>query len=168
MSEELHSRLEHAARWTPWLLCVALTAAFGYAQNERNAHRELAESYLAEIERLDGARAVLDQYGRIREWNRGMEELFGHKANKVVGYGIAFLLPDDMKEQHRDAFEDAMKDPTYGRVQSIVCDAIDVTGASLRVEIRARIENRLGEPVAIATFDRVDDIKRVAVVSVQR
>lgn len=161
------STFQKSAIILPWVLLI-FSYVFYAKQTETlretrasaEEHKLKAERYLSQIERLDGARAVLDQHGIIREWNQGCEDLFGYTANEALGFGVGFLLPKDMKANHRDAFERQMKNPQFGQVQSIVCDAVHSSGNLVQVEIRARIERSVDGPVAIATFDLNEDVKR--------
>lgn len=150
----------------PWVMLLAFVTWQSWHQSAYNdnaaTERHQRMQYTDSIERLDGSRAIADKYGKIRDWNQGMVDLFGYTAEEAVGRSIEFLIPNELRDQHRVAVEMAMLRPDYGVVHEISCvHAITKSGEAIEVTMRVRVERRNQDPVAIATFARADDVERV-------
>jgi PAS domain S-box-containing protein len=46
-----------------------------------------------------------DSQGRILLWNKGAEEIFGYRADEVVGQPLSVLMPDQYREAHERGLE---------------------------------------------------------------
>lgn len=168
MTNETRERLRTLGATGPWFIVFGLLAVLAWAQHEYNVaaqnHRQQTSEYLNSIERLEGARVITDADGKIREWNDGMSEMLGWDASEVMGERVEFLLPEDLRSTHRNAMIRALDDPVYGQVQEITCPRVQTkSGTPIHATVRVRIEKRKGEPVAIATFERTDQIERLGV-----
>lgn len=158
--------------YVPWVLLMAFVAVQSWHQSGYNENatteREQRMQYTDSIERLDGARTIADQHGKIREWNQGMVDLFGYTSDEAIGRSVDFIMPADMRELHRRAVIEAMKHPEYGKAHDITCDrATTKSGKEINITLRVRIERRKGEPVAIATFDRAANIEKLEVATLR-
>ncbi len=165
MTIQTREKLRNCGYYVPWVAVFVLLGLQSWSQSQYNqaatTEREQRIQYTDSIERLDGARAIADQQGKIREWNHGMVDLFGYTAEEAVGRSVEFVLAADLRESHRRAVDMAMQHPTYGVVHEIACHATTKAGAEINVTVRVRIERRKDEPVAIATFDRAGNVERM-------
>lgn len=166
----IHARelLRSFGYYVPWLILMLFVAVQSWQQSEYNdsatAERNQLSQYADSVERLDGARAIADQDGKIREWNRGMVDLFGYTEDEAIGRSMEFIMAADMRDVHRKAVDAAMAHPSYGTVHEITCNrATAKSGKELDVTMRVRVEKRKGKPVAIATFDRASNVEKVDV-----
>lgn len=154
----------------PWVAVFLLIAYQSLLQSQYNSNATTERSqriaYTDSIERLEGARLIADGEGRIREWSAAMTDLFGFSADEAIGRSVEMLLPLDLRAEHRRLVADAMRNPDLGRVREIDCPrALTKSGSEIRIKVRVRIESREGEPVAIATFDRPQNVETVPLVS---
>lgn len=157
--------------YVPWSILMLFVAVQAWRQSEYNdnatAEREQRIQYTDSIERLDGARAIADQDGKIREWNHGMVDLFGYTQDEALGRSVEFIMAEEMRDAHRRAFVSAMTQSTYGTVHEMTCKrATAKSGKELDVTIRVRVEERKGKPVAITTFDRAANVDKVDVATI--
>ena len=112
----------------PFCSAPSLTLSGQVAQSD-------AELVLSVLEDSGAAVVGLDSAGRITIWSRGAESLFGHQRKDAIGYGIAFLIPNGMREAHRASFESAMNGGTEPFHQVVTCEALHANGELLPVEI---------------------------------
>ena len=80
----------------------------------------------------------LDHSGKITMWSEGAEACFGHERSEVIGYGVAFLIPDGMRSSNRDSFASAMSAMSgegESFTHSIECEAIHQDGTRLPSKI---------------------------------
>ena len=94
-----------------------------------------ADIVMSVMEKSDTAVVGLDQSGRIILWSTGAEKLFGTPRTEAMGYGIAFLIPDGMRKDHRDKFEAAMRSRDTTVQQYIECNAQHSDGTEVPVSI---------------------------------
>jgi PAS domain S-box-containing protein len=47
---------------------------------------------------------IIDHQGLIRYWNRGAERIFGHDASEVMGTTLEVIIPERLRERHREGF----------------------------------------------------------------
>ena len=52
-----------------------------------------------------------DVQGRIRHWNEGAEQLFGHRADEALGRSLDLVVPEHLREAHWAGFHRAMAHP---------------------------------------------------------
>ncbi len=166
MTIQTRETLRNCGYYVPWVAVFVLLGMQSWSQSEYNqaatTEREQRIQYTDSIERLDGARAIADEHGKIREWNQGMVDLFGYSADEAIGRSVEFILSADLRESHRHAVEQAMRQPAYGAVHKIACNrAVTKSGDEINVTVRVRIERRKDAPVAISTFDRAANVERV-------
>jgi len=169
----IHARelLRITGYYVPWSILMLFVAVQAWQQSEYNdnatAERNQLSQYTDSVERLDGARAIADQEGKIREWNQGMVDLFGYTEAEALGRSVEFIMAEEMRGSHRRTVIDAMAHPTYGTVHEITCNqAMAKSGKEFDVTMRVRVEKRNGEPVAIATFDRASNVEKVDIATI--
>jgi PAS domain S-box-containing protein len=87
---------------SPWLqgarLGIVVDATAGVLRDEERAERDF---YLTRAAR-DSADAFvsLDEAGRIRQWNDGARQMFGHAAEEVLGHPYdELLVPEALREK---------------------------------------------------------------------
>ena len=51
---------------------------------------------------------IADQEGRIRYWNRGAEQLFGHKSCEAVGQSLDLIIPENLRARHWEGYRRVM------------------------------------------------------------
>jgi PAS domain S-box-containing protein len=49
-----------------------------------------------------------DRDGMIRLWNAGAEAIFGYTASEVLGQSLELIIPERLREQHRNGFHRVM------------------------------------------------------------
>ncbi len=98
----------------------------------------------------------------IVEWSRGAEELFGWTEGEVQGKKIDILIPEDMRELHRRAYQKAVDrgGMTGGAVMQVVkCRALGKNGLEFWVVMVVRYLSEEGEPPMFsALIEEVDDV----------
>lgn len=62
---------------------------------ERRRGEEAARRLAAIVESTDAAIYSNDLNGMISSWNRGAEELYGYKADEVIGQSVNMIIPPD-------------------------------------------------------------------------
>lgn len=79
-------------------------AVRGQQRSHRQARQRDAR-YRSLVRFSSDAIVQLDASGRVIEWNRGAERLFGRVQDRVVGMSIAELLPDRYRRAIREGLE---------------------------------------------------------------
>ena len=110
---------------------------------------------------LDAVVAI-DEEGRITEFNRAAERMFGHVAADVIGLPMAeLLIPVRLRKAHRDGFRAAVasgKNPLLG--QRLELSALRSDGSEFPVELGiSRIETG-GRPAFAAFMRDLSDTRR--------
>ena len=54
---------------------------------------------------------TVDTQALIRTWDKGVEVLFGHAANEVVGQSLDLIVPPELAEAHSQGFHRAITEP---------------------------------------------------------
>jgi len=73
---------------------------------ERDAQRARARTQ-AIVDAVADAIVTIDRAGRIRQWSRGAERMFGYSADEVLGADLTILMPAPHRARHHryvDAF----------------------------------------------------------------
>ena len=74
---------------------------------------------------------TLDSSGEIESWNRGAEELFGWPAAEAIGRSIAFIVPEDRSDEHKDIMTRLMLD------EKMIVETVRLTRGGRRVSVAA-------------------------------
>ena len=83
-----------------------LTQANAALQTEIEERRQVEEKLRATIGAANSAVVTIDDMGRIREWNRGTEEIFGWAAGVVSGQRVVdTIIPPQLRPAHERGFE---------------------------------------------------------------
>ena len=69
-------------------------------QAAEQAVRETERWYRSVLESAPDGMIVVDQTGTIRLVNRGMQDVFGHAPEALVGRNVDMLLPEGMRQRH--------------------------------------------------------------------
>ena len=79
---------------------------------------------------------IIDHQGLIRYWNRGAERIFGHDASEVMGTTLEVIIPERLRERHREGFLAAMARGTtrYGENDLLAVPAIAADGRTISIE----------------------------------
>ncbi len=60
---------------------------------------------------VDGAQDAIifaDADGIVRLWNSGAETIFGYSASEAIGQDLDIIIPEKLKERHRQGYRKAM------------------------------------------------------------
>lgn len=74
-------------------------------EKESRVDRLLSET----LSQSKDALVVADSAGIITLWSSGAEKLFKIRREYAIGFGLSFLIPPELRDKHRKAFEAAMK-----------------------------------------------------------
>jgi PAS domain S-box-containing protein len=79
---------------------------------------------------------IIDNDGLIRYWNRGAERIFGYPASEVIGTTLEVVIPERLRQRHRDGFMAAMARGTtkYGEADLLAVPAIAADGRTVSIE----------------------------------
>lgn len=78
-----------------------------------------------------------DRQGVIRFWNRGAEELFGHRTAETVGQRMDMIIPENLRARHWEGYERVMvqgEPSRYGRREMLKVPALRKDGSRVSVE----------------------------------
>jgi two-component system, sensor histidine kinase and response regulator len=78
------------------------------AELERDAQRSRARTQ-AIVDAVADAIVTIDRGGRIRQWSRGAERIFGYTADEVVGEDLTVLMPTPHRERHERYVDSFLK-----------------------------------------------------------
>ncbi len=67
--------------------------------------QRLSDNYRMAIEISLDAMVAADESGRITLWNPAAEKLFGYAKQEAVGMNIDVLVPEELRERHRNGKE---------------------------------------------------------------
>jgi PAS domain S-box-containing protein len=56
------------------------------------------------VENTQEAIIFADREGMIRLWNSGAEAIFGYTASEVLGQSLELIIPERLRDQHRNGF----------------------------------------------------------------
>jgi two-component system, sporulation sensor kinase E len=110
---------------------------------------------LAQVADLS-ADAVLfiDQDNRIRAWNRGAEEMFGYRADEVIGQPFEILLPQDLIESG-EVEQLVRRTARHGRLRNYVTRRKRRDGHEFTVSLtRSLVRDRQGREVGAGAILR--------------
>ncbi len=78
------------------------------AELERDAQRSRARTQ-AIVDAVADAIVTIDRGGRIRQWSRGAERIFGYTAEEIVGEDLTVLMPAPHRARHDQYVESFLK-----------------------------------------------------------
>lgn len=99
------------------------------------------------------ANVVCDDKGIITEWSHTASALFHWSSDEAIGQPITMLVPLELRPQHEQAFDKAMK---KGETKEVNLRSIALTrdGTRIKVHIALRVWNREGHKLAAAEIRR--------------
>ena len=94
---------------------------------------QIAEALLST--RSDAVVAA-DRDNVIRFWNPGAERIFGHAAADAIGQSLDLIIPERLRQRHRDGFRHTMAtgQSRYGEGEMLSVPALRRDGATISVE----------------------------------
>ncbi len=155
-----------------WALvaCIVVLVTVGGAADifhkQEQRHLEEAAFYRDALLQSGSAVVVVDYNGRIEQWSEGAENMYGWTESEAVGYGLGFVIPAEMREDHMVSFRAYVKQWYASKnkrrsVQEIDCVTMHKDGTEFGVLINTRVFEREGHPVFFSIIDRADDVRRV-------
>lgn len=76
-----------------------------------------------------------DSDGVIRFWNSGAEIIFGFSANEAVGRDLDIIIPEKLRERHRQGYSRAMETGVSKYMRELLAvPAIRKDGARISIE----------------------------------
>ncbi len=102
-----------------------------------------------------------DREGVIRFWNAGAEEMFGFRADEVLGKSMDMIIPENLRARHWDGWNKTMATgiTKYGR-DVLAVPAIKKDGSRISVEFYIVLLRMPTGEVAGATALMQDVTKR--------
>jgi PAS domain S-box-containing protein len=72
----------------------------------------------------------------IRFWNPGAERIFGHAAADAIGQSLDLIIPERLRQRHRDGFRHTMAtgQSRYGEGEMLSVPGLRRDGATISVE----------------------------------
>jgi PAS domain S-box-containing protein len=97
-----------------------------------------------------------DREGMIRLWNAGAETIFGYRAAEVLGQSLELIIPDRLREQHRQGYRRVIETGVtqYDR-KLLAVPAIRKDGARISLEFTVvLLRQATGEVLGVAAILR--------------
>ena len=94
-----------------------------------------ADLVLSVLEASSDAIIGLDENGKITLWSSGAESLFGVSRRDSVGFGIAFLIPEELRSRHKEKYSFAMSSKRKAFHKVLETTAIHSSGEHIPIEI---------------------------------
>ncbi|MCB1255667.1 MAG: PAS domain S-box protein [Microthrixaceae bacterium] len=112
---------------------------------------------------LSDAVVICDADRRITFWNSAAERLFGWEANRVMGDSVDIIIPEQLRNRHRDQFFAEIR----GEDQSIGRSIVHTSGLHrdgscipLEISLSALRSDRALRPLGIAAVIRLSNEER--------
>lgn len=70
-----------------------------------DALRASEEKFRSVVATANDAIVIADHSGRITDFNRAAEQMFLYSANEVIGQPLTILMPERLRDTHRNGFE---------------------------------------------------------------
>ena len=154
------SRSAHGGAAHP---CFEARAADAGGGQTRPRSQEIdALRYRAIVDTARDAIVSIDRDGRVTDFNRAAESMFGYAAADVVGRDVAMLMPSPYREQHADyirAYQRTGEKKAIGRIRQV--EAVRKDGELFPIEL-AVSETRVRDDVLYTAIIRdVSTLHRV-------
>ena len=78
------------------------------AELEREAQRSGARTQ-AIVDAVADAIVTIDRHGKIRQWSRGAQRIFGYTADDVIGADLTILMPEPHRTRHHRYVDSFMR-----------------------------------------------------------
>ncbi len=118
--------------------------------------REKEKLFKAIVDTSTDAVIFLDRNQRVRNWNKGAEEIFGYTAEEILGKSIELLLPDELVELGELGYLQSEVD-SKGYVKKYETQRLCKDGRLIYVDIsRSRVTDQSGN--LIGTSEIIKDI----------
>ena len=124
--------------------------------DQRDSAKAEAELVMDAMASTGEAIAVLDKNGLVLARSPGSEEMFGVTKSNALGYSPAFLIPPDMREDHRMAFGARMRRDGDPIQNTVFCTAQKHDGE--RIDIKIDVWALPGR-IAVAIFTEAGAVK---------
>jgi PAS domain S-box-containing protein len=100
---------------------------------------------------------ALDRDSRIRFWSPGAERIFGYSGDEVVGSALDIIIPERLRQRHRQGYSDVMRTgrSRYGDGDVMSVPAVRKDGTTISVEFTILLlRNDDGEIYGMAAIMR--------------
>jgi diguanylate cyclase (GGDEF)-like protein/PAS domain S-box-containing protein len=128
------------------------------------AERKLRENEALQRAILEAAPdsiVTIDHQGRVTEWNRAAEQMFGYSRAHVLGSPLAELIvPPSLRERHREEFQAWLRSPGAVVGRRFETLGMRAGGAEFPAEVTVTRIGLPGSPVLTAFIRDLTDCKR--------
>lgn len=158
MTAEKRLKINHLV-WVGILFgLTAVATAHGWYREHVDSFVSVANLQEHEFRRrlIDDTRVIVDEQGRIIDWQPGMRELTGWDHRDVIGRHMSFLMLEAYRKNHDKIYAEAMKrGTTVPPTHYIACELIRKDGEVMKVTLRVRVRiDDVGNRFGVADFDR--------------
>lgn len=137
--------------------------------------KKLSDSYSRAVEMSIDAIVCSDEDGRITLWNRAAEKIFGYTAKEAIGLCVAALVPDELKEKHREGMARFVRTGESSLIGKVVkVEGLRKDGASVPIEMSLSANNVDGKWVFMAILrdnserNRLEDEAQTRLIEMER
>ncbi len=109
------------------LTCLpgAVTRALAEAEHIREYKKakqaliESEEKYRSVMESAQDGIIVINAKGKIDSWNKGAEQIFGYKANEIIGNSLTEIIPAENRKAYTKSIQKFFKSGKVNRTEGI-------------------------------------------------
>ena len=140
----------HAAGLGDGTFQIILRDVSTRAAAEAELHRSL-DAYSTLVGLCHAAVISAGPDGRVRSWNPAAETLLGYKTSEAIGLAIVDLVPERLRDQHREGFQRHVRSPAaepFGR--TLNTEALCKDGREVPVEVSVAVGRQGNDQVFTA------------------
>ncbi|MFB6284420.1 MAG: PAS domain S-box protein [Halobacteria archaeon] len=105
-------------------------------KNNQRRIKEIKNRFEALFKSTPNGIAIANSDGEFVMWNQAMTEIFGYEKEEMVGKPIVEIIPENMRQQHLDSFNEYI-DTGEGKImgETVELVGVDSDGDSFPIEI---------------------------------